>query len=295
MLINTDVITVIPTFFDNSNNVDIAQILNHIQKQIDANIKTIVILGTTSETPTLSQEEKLLIIEEVFITFEKKLTIIIGVSGFDTKVILQEINLYEKYNCLFMISAPYYNKPSQEGLFLHFSTIFSKINKQFILYNVPSRSGVNINPETIAKLYNNFPNKLIAIKEASGSVEQVIKIKSLCNIIILSGDDSLTLSFMAVGAIGVISVVSNIIPNEMLLMVQHFKEGNIIFSQNILYEIYELMKLCFIESNPVPLKFIMNYINHDISANVRLPLTQLEDKNKFVIYKYLTTKNNLLI
>ena len=287
MLINTDVITVIPTFFDNSNNVDIAQILNHIQKQIDANIKTIVILGTTSETPTLSQEEKLLIIEDVFITFEKKLTIIIGVSGFATKAILQEICLYEKYNCHFMISAPYYNKPSQEGLFLHFSTIFSKINKQFILYNVPSRSGVNINPETIAKLYNNFPNKLIAIKEASGSIEQVIKIKSLCNIIILSGDDSLTLSFMAVGAVGVISVVSNIVPNEMLLMVQHFKEGNIDFCQKILYETYDLMKLCFIESNPVPLKFIMNYINHDISANVRLPLTQLEDKNKFAIYKHL--------
>lgn len=283
-----DVITVIPTFFDSSNNVDIVQIKKHINKQIENGIKTIIILGTTSETPTLSQEEKLLVVELVFQNFNDKVKIIIGLSGFDTKVVIEEAKLYENYNKTLMISAPYYNKPSQEGLFQHFSKIFNSVNCDFILYNVPSRTGVNIEPETIARLYNIFKNKLFAIKEASGSIDQVIKIKSLCDIKILSGDDALTLAFMCVGAIGVISVVSNIIPKEMLEMVEYFKNGNIEMAKKIFYNFHYLMKLCFIESNPVPLKFILSNIDKEILPNVRLPLVELEEKNKIHL------KNNIV-
>jgi len=274
-----DVITVIPTFFDSNNKIDLVSIKTHINNQIKSGIKTIVILGTTSETPTLTQKEKMFIIENICNEYNGKVSIIIGVSGNDTNSLLEETKLYESYGNTIMISAPYYNKPSQEGLYQHFSKIISNIHNQFILYNVPSRSGVNIEPTTIARLYNEFSYKIIGIKEASGSIEQVMKIKSLCNIKILSGDDALVLPFMAVGAEGVISIVSNIVPEEMILMISLFKEGNLKEANKIFYELYNLMKLCFVESNPVPLKYILSKTTNTL-PNVRLPLVELEEKNK---------------
>jgi 4-hydroxy-tetrahydrodipicolinate synthase len=284
-----NVITVIPTFFDELNNVNIIQIKKHINNQIELGIKTIVILGTTSEAPTLTIEEKLMIINNIYDEFKDKISIIVGVGGFDTKSVIDEINLYNGLYHALMISAPYYNKPTQDGLFQHFSHIISSIRKPTILYNVPSRTGVNIEPETIAKLYQNFKNEIIGIKEASGSIQQLIKTKSLCDVNILSGDDELILPFMAVGAIGVISVVSNIVPEEMILMVEHFKEGNRIEAIKIFYELYKLMKICFIETNPVPLKFLLSEINKEILPKVRLPLVELQDTNKKLFYNFLET------
>jgi len=281
-----DVITVIPTFFDSNNEIDMVSIKKHIDYQINNGIQTIVILGTTSETPTLTQKEKILIVENICNEYRNKLSIIIGVSGNDTESVLEEAKLYETYGNAIMISAPYYNKPSQEGLYQHFYKIISTIKNKFILYNVPSRSGVNIEPTTISRLYNDFPFKITAIKEASGSIEQVMKIKSLCKIKILSGDDALVLPFMSVGAEGVISVVSNVVPSEMLLMVSHFKEGNLMESTKIFYELYDLIKLCFIESNPVPVKYILSKTMNSL-PNVRLPLVGLENKNKDLFEKFL--------
>jgi 4-hydroxy-tetrahydrodipicolinate synthase len=281
-----DVITVIPTFFDSNNEIDMVSIKKHIDYQINNGIQTIVILGTTSETPTLTQKEKILIVENICNEYRNKLSIIIGVSGNDTESVLEEAKLYETYGNAIMISAPYYNKPSQEGLYQHFYKIISTIKNKFILYNVPSRSGVNIEPTTISRLYNDFPFKITAIKEASGSIEQVMKIKSLCKIKILSGDDALVLPFMSVGAEGVISVVSNVVPSEMLLMVSHFKEGNLMESNKIFYELYDLIKLCFIESNPVPVKYILSKTMNSL-PNVRLPLVGLENKNKDLFEKFL--------
>lgn len=275
-----DVITVIPTFFDSNNEIDIISIKKHIVCQINNGIQTIVILGTTSETPTLTKDEKM------FNEYRNKVSIIIGVSGNDTASVLEETKLYETYGSAIMISAPYYNKPSQEGVYQHFSKIISSIQNKFILYNVPSRSGVNIEPTTIARLYNDFPFKITAIKEASGSIEQVMKIKSLCKIKILSGDDSLVLPFMAVGAEGVISVVSNIIPSEMILMVSLFKEGDLMESNKIFYKFYNLMKLCFIESNPVPLKYLLSKTMNSL-PDVRLPLVELEKQNKDLFNDFL--------
>ena len=281
-----DVITVIPTFFDAQNKIDLAAIKNHIDTQIFEGIKTIVILGTTSETPTLTKDEKMFIVENICNEYRDKLSIIIGVSGNDTASVLEETKLYETYGDAIMISAPYYNKPTQEGIYQHFSKVILNIQNKFILYNVPSRSGVNIEPTTVARIYNDFPFKVIGIKEASGSIEQVMKIKSLCKIKILSGDDLLVLPFMAVGAEGVISVVSNIIPSEMKLMVEHFKEGNVMEASKIFYELYNLMKLCFVESNPVPLKYLLSQTINTLPI-VRLPLVELEEKNKDLFKDFL--------
>jgi 4-hydroxy-tetrahydrodipicolinate synthase len=281
----SSVITVIPTFFNKNNEVDYNLILEHIEKQYLAGIKSIVILGTTSETPTLSLEEKLSIATYVYSKFHNDLQIIIGVGGFNTNDVVKEAQLFESFCDALMLSAPYYNKPSQEGLFQHFSQVISQTAKDYVLYNVPSRCGVNLEPETIARLANKFP-QIKAIKEASGSIEQVIKIKSLCDIDILSGDDALTLPFMSLGAKGIISVVSNVIPNQMLEIVTCFNEGHHLEALNIFYKYYNLIKLCFIESNPVPVKYMLELKNHTSMSTVRLPLIQLSQESKEKIINY---------
>ena len=283
------VITVIPTFFNKNNEVDYNLIMEHIEKQYLSGIKSIVILGTTSETPTLSLEEKLSIATYVYSKFHNDLHIIIGIGGFNTNDVVKEAQLFESFCNALMLSSPYYNKPSQEGLFQHFSQVISQTSRDYVLYNVPSRCGVNLEPETIARLANTFP-QIKAIKEASGSIEQVIKIKSLCNIDILSGDDALTLPFMSVGAKGIISVVSNLIPKQMLEMVTHFNKGHHLEASDIFYKYYTLMKLCFIESNPVSVKYMLELENHISMATVRLPLVQLSHDSKEKIMSYFQSK-----
>jgi 4-hydroxy-tetrahydrodipicolinate synthase len=287
-MIYEGVITVIPTFFTNDNRIDHNAIVNHINKQINNGIKQIVIFGTTSETSTLSDLEKTSILNSIKGGVNEKTKIIIGLSGNNTPDVLKEARKLEGSCDAFMLSAPYYNKPSQEGLYQHFKQIVSNIEKDFIIYNVPSRCGVNIEPETVVRLFNDF-NNIKAIKEASGSIQQVIKIKSLCNIAILSGDDELTLPFMSVGATGVISVISNIAPIEMIYMVDQFKNNNILEAQTTFYTIQKLLKLAFIESNPVPIKFLLNRTNNFISEKVRLPLVELSNESKIIINNYLDT------
>ncbi len=273
------VFTVIPTFFDSEGKVDIEAIITHINRQYNETIRKIVILGTTSETPTLSMDEKLMIAKNVWVNFHEDLDIVIGISGNNTSEVKSEAILLEPYCHSIMLSAPYYNKPSQNGIYEHFKQVINSVEKEFIIYNVPSRCGVNIEPTTVARLYKDF-NQVKAIKEASGSIDQVMKIKSLCDINILSGDDALTLPFLAVGATGVISVVSNVIPVVMLSLVESFS-SDIFKTQGTFYKYYELMKLCFCDSNPVPVKYMLSlkYENPTLSF-VRLPLVELTNENK---------------
>lgn len=286
------VITVIPTFFTKENMIDLEAITNHIEIQKQNDIKTIVLLGTTSETPTLKENEKIQILQMVNDKFSNCFDIIVGLSGNETESVLNEALALQNFVGAFMLSAPYYNKPSQEGIYQHYKKIIETINKDFVIYNVPSRTGVNIEPETIARLYNDFDN-VKAIKEASGSVEQVIKIKSLSDIEILSGDDGLILPFMALGATGVISVVSNIIPQEISYIVKQFSNGNHQEAMEMFYRINNLIKLCFIESNPVPLKYIINRLYNNKSSTVRLPLVEISNKNRLIIDEYISNNINL--
>jgi 4-hydroxy-tetrahydrodipicolinate synthase len=279
------VITVIPTFFTLDNEIDYDAISFHIEKQYQSGIRSIVILGTTSETPTLSMGERLDIASLVWEKFHDKMNIICGVGGFNTPEVFKEACVLETFCNALMISTPYYNKPSQEGIFQHMAHIISNIDKDFVLYNVPSRCGVNMEPETIARLFDEFKN-VKAIKEASGSVEQVIRIKSLCDIIVMSGDDALTLPFMSVGATGVISVVSNAVPSQMISMVNAYEQNNQVIAKDIFYQLFPLMKLCFIESNPVPIKYILHKMCDSNNENVRLPLVTLTNQSKEKINSY---------
>lgn len=287
------VFTVIPTFFDENGQVDMEAIISHINRQYNETIRKIVILGTTSETPTLSMDEKVMIAKNVWTNFNEDLDIVVGISGNNTSEVSKEAILLEPYCHSMMLSAPYYNKPSQNGIYEHFKQVINSVDREFIIYNVPSRCGVNIEPVTVARLFNDFP-QVKAIKEASGSIEQVMKIKSLCDINILSGDDALTLPYLSVGATGVISVVSNVIPVVMLSLVQNFS-NNLFKTQGTFFRHYELMKLCFCDSNPVPVKYMMSlkYAKPSLSF-VRLPLMELTNENKNKINdEYYNVENSM--
>jgi 4-hydroxy-tetrahydrodipicolinate synthase len=278
------VITVIPTFFNPDSSIDFPSIRKHIFDQINKGIETIVILGTTSEAPTLSEDERVQVASFVYDNFHNYLTIVVGLGGNNTNEMIGELNRINPYCDYIMISQPSYNKPSQEGIYQHFRKLIECTNKDIIIYNIPSRCGVNIEPSTINRI-TQISNRVRAIKEASGNLEQVMNVKELCpNLQIYSGDDALVLPIMSIGGVGVISVVSNIIPQFMISMLNEYVDGNMYSAQNFFYRIKPLIKYCFVESNPVPVKYMLSVINNNPSlAHVRLPLVELtnESKNKY--------------
>jgi len=289
MLFDSNVFTVIPTLFTDDNEVDYDSIMSHIQKQKTAGIETIVLLGTTSETPTLSFEEQLEIAQTVWDSFHTELNIVVGVGGFNTIIVKEKLGRFKDMCHGFMISTPYYNKPTQEGLYTHFASLVVTVPEHpIILYNVPSRTGVNMLPSTTVRLYNEFEN-VKAIKEASGSLDQVSEIVSTSDMIVLSGDDSLTLPMLSVGADGCVSVTSNVYPEKMLSMINLFKTGNIKESSLIHKQLYRVFKLMFVETNPSPLKYFMYKYGLHTNYDVRLPLMKLSEVGMMKINYHLSS------
>lgn len=278
----TQVITVIPTFFTQTGAIDFESIHKHINSQINNGIRDFVILGTTSEAPTLSVDERVQVASFVFNNFRNTATIIVGLGGNNTMEMINELERIQNYSHGIMISQPSYNKPSQEGIYQHFNLLISHTDKPVIIYNIPSRCGVNIEPSTIKRIHYDNINQVVAIKEASGNLEQVTQIIELCpQLIVYSGDDALSLPIMSVGGTGVISVVSNLIPFNVVKMLDEFKNGNLSASRDMFYKMKSLVKNCFVETNPVPVKFMLSVMNSQPSlANVRLPLVQLSDESK---------------
>lgn len=284
------IVTVIPTFFTPSGNVDYSMISAHINRQIANNIKSIVILGTTSEAPTLSQHERIVYAHHIFKNFSDKVNITVGLGGNNTTEMIEEIKQLDDTAHNIMISQPAYNKPTQEGIYQHFKALIDSSTKPIIIYNIPSRCGVNIKPETVQKIWE-YSTRVVGIKEASGNLEQIMLIKEACpNLLIWSGDDNLVLPVLSVGGYGVISVVSNVVPKLMENIVFAFESGNVIPAQELFYKIKFLIKMCFIESNPVPIKYILSLEkNQPTMEYVRLPLVTLSNQSKEVIN--LTVKN----
>jgi len=281
------VITVIPTFFNDDFSIDYQSMKSHINDQIERGIETIVILGTTSEAPTLSLEERVQVAEFVFNNFSKHLTIIVGLGGNNTKEMIHELKLIEPFANLIMISQPSYNKPSQEGIFQHFKILIESTERQIIIYNIPSRCGVNINPTTVQKI-TELTNRVVAIKEASGDLSQMMQVREQCpNLELYSGDDGLVLPVLSIGGVGVISVVSNILPEVVLSMIHEYFQGNLSRSQNYFYQLRPYIKFCFIETNPVPVKYMLSVLSNKKSlANVRLPLVELTNESKKLLPEF---------
>ena len=260
-----------------------------IQHQIQGGISGIVPVGTTGESPTLDHKEHLKVIEIAVQASEKRSLVIAGTGSNSTTEAVDLTVSAEKIGAdAALLVAPYYNKPSQEGLYQHFSAVAKAVKIPIVLYSIPGRCGIEIGIETVARLARDYPN-IMAIKEAGGSVERVNQLRGALpdTFEILSGDDSLTLPFMSVGAVGVVSVASNLIPAEVSMLVRHQAEGNSAAALQIHRKYYPLFKDLFIEPNPVPVKFALARFGKT-TAEVRLPLCEMSSTNAMRFGETLT-------
>ena len=269
--------TALVTPFKNGK-VDESTLKKLIDFQITNGTRGLVPCGTTGESSTLSHHEHDRVIE---ITVKHSAGRIPVIAGTGSNSTAETIRLTEHAKnvgadaCLVIV--PYYNKPTQSGLLAHFTKVADTVDIPIIMYNIPGRTAINMLPETIAQLSQH--KNIIGVKEASGNLAQVSQIISLCNIIVLSGDDALTLPILSVGGKGVISVASNIVPRDIDEMVSSFDKGNLVKARRIHYKLFPLFKDLFIETNPAPLKTAMAFLDM-IEEEIRLPLVPLQETNK---------------
>jgi 4-hydroxy-tetrahydrodipicolinate synthase len=271
--------TALVTPFQN-DHVDEAAFERLIEAQIEGGVTGIVPVGTTGESPTLDHEEHMRVIALGVKHAKGRCKVIGGTGSNSTREAVMMTVEAEKLGCDgALLVAPYYNKPSQEGLFRHFSAIAEATKIPLILYSIPGRCGIEIGVDTTARLAKAWPN-IVAIKEAGGSVERVSALRQALppEFDILSGDDSLTLPFLAVGACGVISVASNLVPAAVAELVNHALAGHFDAAREVHARYYPLFKDLFIEPNPVPAKYALSLLGR-MAPNVRLPLCEMSEKN----------------
>jgi len=250
-----------------------------IEFQIENGTDGIVPCGTTGESATLSHEEHDRIVEIAIDAVKKRVPVIAGAGSNNTKESLRLArHAYDAGADAILMVSPYYNKPTQEGLYLHYKTVAEEVPIALFLYNVPSRTGSNILPETVARLSK--ISNIVGIKEATGDLKQISKVFELCNedFIILSGDDFTTLPIMALGGKGVISVVSNIVPRDVADMTDAFAAGDFARAKELHYKMWPIAEAAFFETNPIPSKaslFLMGKIEYEL----RSPLCRMSDAN----------------
>ncbi|MDR2426748.1 MAG: 4-hydroxy-tetrahydrodipicolinate synthase [Endomicrobium sp.] len=256
-----------------------------IENQCKNGIDGIVPCGTTGESPTLSYEEHEAVIEFCVKQSEGKMKVLAGTGSNSTDEAIHFTKFAKKVGCdgALMVS-PYYNKPTQKGLYLHYKAVADAVNIPIVLYNIAGRTSVNIEPATIAKLFKDCKN-IVGVKEASGSLDQMSAIKALVpKIDLISGDDALTLPLFSIGGCGIISVLSNIVPAEVVSLVKAFEHGNIKEAVKIHYSLLALVKAIFIETNPIPIKTAAALLGI-CSPELRLPMCEMEASNKIKLEK----------
>ncbi len=259
-----------------------------IEAQIAAGITGIVAVGTTGESPTVSPEEREQLIRLSVTTANKRCQVLAGTGSNATHHAVRDTKTAEKLGVDgALLVAPYYNKPSQEGLFRHFKTIAEATSLPIMLYNIPGRCGVDIGTDTVVRLARQCQN-IVSIKEASGSVERISELRARLpeSFTILSGDDSLTLPFMSVGAVGVVSVASNLFPAEVCALVHAYQSGDVKSAVKLHRKLFPLFKDLFIEPNPVPINTALGW-HGAMSGEVRLPLCEMSDSNQARLRKTL--------
>lgn len=264
---------------DNSVNYDMLKTL--VDRQIDGGTDAIIVCGTTGEPATMTEEEKISVIKCVVERTEGRVPVIAGTGANSTQTV---IDFSKKGEALgvdgLLIVTPFYNKATQNGLYAHYAAIAEAVKLPIIMYNVPSRTGCNIQPQTAARLGKDFDN-IVGIKEASGNISQVAKLKSLAgdNLEIYSGNDDQVIPILSLGGIGVISVLSNVAPKETHDMVMDYLNGNVKSALDIQLRYLELIDALFCEVNPIPVKAAMNLMGYNVGG-LRLPLTVIEDENR---------------
>src|SRR5687768_11885391 len=257
----TGVGTALITPFTKSGALDEAAIKRLAKRQIDAGIHFLVPCGTTGETPTLNAAERRRVVELVLEAAQGQVPVMAGAGGYDTQEVVHLSQEMQSIGVQGLLSVtPYYNKPTPEGLYKHFSAVAEATSLPIVLYNVPGRTGCNIEAATLAKLAA-IPH-VIGVKEASGNIQQMVEICRAVpsEFLVLSGDDALTLPLMAIGGAGVISVASNTIPAEMARMVEAAERGDYAAARQQHHRLVPLMLGNFVESNPGPVKFAMAHM-----------------------------------
>lgn len=283
--------TAIATPF-NENGVNLNEFKKLLKFQLENNVDAIIVCGTTGEASTMTKDEKISTIKCAIETVNNKVPIIVGTGSNNTKQAIENSKLAESLGADgLLIVTPYYNKCTQKGLIQHYKKIAESVSIPIILYNVPSRTGVNIEPETCLEL-SKIPN-IVAIKEASGNISQVAKIAHLCgnNLNIYSGNDDQIIPILSLGGFGVISVLSNIKPQLSHDIVINYLNGNLETATNLQLNALPLIQLLFSEVNPIPVKAALNILGYDFGTP-RLPLNSISEKNFALLEKELL-KNNM--
>lgn len=264
-----------------------------IENQIENKVDAIIVCGTTGESATMTEQERKETIKYAIEKVAKRTKVVVGTGSNNTKSAIEMSKFAEEAGAdALLVVTPYYNKTTQKGLIMHYTAIASEVKLPIIMYSVPSRTGVNIAPETckeLAKIEN-----IVAIKEASGNISQVAKIASLCgdNLAIYSGNDDQIIPVLSLGGKGVISVLSNIMPKYTHDMCYKYFEGNVSEALKMQLDVIDLCDALFSEVNPIPAKYALNLMGYNF-GKPRMPLIELSDLNKEIL-KQVMEKHKLI-
>jgi len=289
MSIFEGVATALITPFGPDGSVNYAKLEELINKQIEDGVDGLVICGTTGESATLTEKEHMDVIRESVKFVNGRVPVIAGTGSNCTQTAIEMSKEAEEYGAdgLLLVS-PYYNKATAEGMYEHFADTANAVNIPVVLYNIPGRTGVNIDPETIYRLAKDVKN-IVAVKEASGNISNIAKIAALTaglDFDIYSGNDDQVVALCAMGGKGVISVVSHIIPKEMHDLVMSFRNGDTKKSLEIQNKYLSLINTLFIDVNPIPVKEAMNLLGYEVGG-YRKPLTPMSDAHREILRKEL--------
>jgi 4-hydroxy-tetrahydrodipicolinate synthase len=256
--------------------IDVPALRDQVEFQVAAGVTCLCPVGTTGESPTLSHEEHERVISEVVQAAAGRIKVMAGTGSNSTAEALRLTRWAAKEGAdAALMVAPYYNKPTQEGFYEHYKAVAEAVGIPICVYNIPGRTGKNIEPETIVRL-GELPN-ITMVKEATGSLDQASQILSASRLTLLSGDDSLTLPLMSVGGEGVISVVGNIVPRDMIALVEAFRRGDVPAAQAAHHKLFPLCRdMLGLATNPIPIKAAMKLLGRD-TGELRLPMTPLDE------------------
>ncbi len=270
--------TALITPFDKNNKVDFNEFKKIIDYQIRCGISALLFLGTTGEAATMTDNEKLEVVDFAVKYVNHRVKVLVGAGNNCTAKAIETAKAYEKLGVDALLEVtPYYNKTSQTGLIAHFSAIANAVKAPIILYNVPSRTGINIEVNTIYELSK--VENIVGIKQAISNINEVQRTTQIPNFAVYCGEDALNLAFLAAGADGFISVASNIAPKDVIKVYDNFKQGNLTAARETMNNLLPLIKHLFIEVNPMPIKYAMNSSGYQVGT-CRLPLVEVSNENK---------------
>jgi 4-hydroxy-tetrahydrodipicolinate synthase len=284
------------TPFNENGKVDYNGLQKLVEFQINNGTNYLVVQGTTGESVTLTNDEKIAVLDYIIEINAGKLPILLGVGGNSTSDVCDKIKFFSGHKIDgFLSVSPYYNKPSQQGIYEHFKSISNATSLPIIIYNVPGRTSSNITADTTVQLAKDFKN-IVGIKEASGNLEQIMTIilKKPDNFLVISGDDALTLGHILVGGDGVISVIANAFPKRFSTMVNAALNENLDLAKEKHYELLEIIHYLFVDGNPAGIKYLLKLINI-CSDYVRLPLVGVTEETSKKLYSLTASIDDTLV